>query len=98
MVLKPADIDNRLHERARLAVLSALFRVPSMTFTELRDRLEVSDGNLSVHARVLEKAGLLHIDKDFVDRKPRTTLALTPEGKKVFWKYIGLLEKLVKSF
>ena len=76
----------------------ALFSAPDMTFIELKTKLGLTDGNLSVHSRVLENNGLIHVDKRFVDRKPRTTLALTPEGKRKFWKYVQLLEKFVESF
>jgi len=97
-ILRPDEIDAVIHERVRLGILSALFGVRGLSFIELRDKLGVSDGNLSVHSRVLEKKDYIHIDKDFVDRKPRTTLSLTPEGRKKFWKYVGLLEEFVKSF
>ena len=95
--IPPDDIDALIHERVRLGIMSALAAAPEMTFTELRDMLKVTDGNLSVHARVLEKGGYLRIKKGFVGRRPRTTLALSAKGKEAFKRYIARLEAFVKQ-
>ena len=91
----PGEIDALIHERARLGIVSALAVTPEMTFTELKDALSLTDGNLSVHARVLEAAGYLKIDKTFVGRKPRTTMSLTRKGRAAFRRYVEQLQRIV---
>ena len=61
-----------IHERARLGIMSVLAARTVLSFTELKAYLEMTDGNLSVHLRILEKAGFVSIEKAFVQRKPRT--------------------------
>ena len=68
----PIQLDRVIHERVRLAIVSALASAQSLTFSELRDLLGITDGNLSVHARRLEEAGFITCEKSFVDRVPRT--------------------------
>src|SRR5262249_5279250 len=76
------ELDPLLHEAGRLAIVSVLAAVESLTFTELRDALEMTDGNLSVHLRKLEEKGDVAIDKQFVGRRPQTTCRLTKEGQR----------------
>lgn len=95
--IPPDKLDELIHERVRLGVVSALAAAGELSFTELRDMLKVTDGNLSVHARVLEKAGYLKIEKAFVERRPRTTLRLSAKGREAFQRYIERLEELVKG-
>ena len=68
-----AELDPTLHERGRLAIVSVLAAVDRLTFTELRDALGMTDGNLSVHLQKLEEHGYVAIDKQFVGRRPQTT-------------------------
>ena len=91
----PVSLDKVIHERARLGIVASLAARGEMTFGELKELLEMSDGNLSVHARVLEKAGFLKIEKEFVGRKPRTTMSLTAKGRKAFRRYVDQLERIV---
>ena len=95
------QIDAVLHEQHRLAIVSMLAAVPSLTFTELRDTLEMTDGNLSVHLRKLEgekgEPGYVAIDKQFVGRRPQTTVRLTPKGREAFARYLDHLEAIVKQ-
>jgi DNA-binding MarR family transcriptional regulator len=95
--VKPETFDKVIHERVRLAIMSALAARGKMTFPELKELLEVTDGNLSVHASVLEKHGLVAIEKDFHDRRPRTTLRLTRAGRQRFQHYLAQLEQLIKE-
>ena len=95
--IPPDELDQLIHERVRLGIMSALAARGELAFTELRDLLKLTDGNLSVHARVLETAGYLAIEKAFVDRKPRTTLKLSAKGKDSFRRYMAQLEALVKK-
>jgi len=91
------DLDPLLHERGRLAIVAALAAVPSLTFTELRDTLEMTDGNLSVHLQKLEDKGYVAIDKQFVGRRPQTSCRLTKPGKQAFARYLDRLEAIVKQ-
>jgi len=91
------DLDKVIHERARLAIVSALATSPSRTHNELRDVLALTDGNLSVHARKLEDAGYISCDKDFAGRTPRTTYKLTAAGRAAFERYLGHMEALILS-
>lgn len=95
--IPPDELDELIHERVRLGIMSALAAGGELPFTELRDLLKVTDGNLSVHARVLEKAGYLAIEKSFVDRRPRTSLKLSAKGREAFRRYVETLEALVKK-
>ncbi len=72
----------------RLAIVSALACAPSLTFSELKDLLDITDGNLSVHARRLEEAGFVACKKSFVDRMPRTEYRLTPAGRRALHEYL----------
>jgi DNA-binding HxlR family transcriptional regulator len=90
------DLDRVIHERVRLAIVSALAGAPSLTFNELKALLEITDGNLSVHARKLEEAGFVACDKTFVDRVPRTEYRLTAAGRKALDAYLQHMEALIQ--
>ena len=87
----PNELDPLIHERLRLGILSVLTVQESLSFTELRDLLQTTDGNLSVQARRLEVAGYVICDKKFEDRKPKSTYRLSSEGRAALEEY---LEKL----
>lgn len=91
----PSELDPLIHERLRLGILSALAVQESLSFTELRDLLETTDGNLSVQARKLEEAGYVTCDKRFEDRKPRSTYRLSPSGRVALRAYIEKLSGLL---
>ncbi|TET35080.1 MAG: transcriptional regulator [Planctomycetota bacterium] len=93
--MNPEKLNKIIHERVRLAIMSALAARGKLTFPELKDFLEVTDGNLSVHSRILEEGGLISVKKDYVGRKPRTTFSITGEGRKQFRKYIEDLEEMI---
>jgi DNA-binding MarR family transcriptional regulator len=91
----PAELDPLIHERLRLGILSALAVRDTLTFTELRDLLETTDGNLSVQARRLEDAGYVVCHKRFEDRKPRSTYRLSSAGRSALEAYIEKLSGLL---
>jgi len=91
----PERLDKIIHERARLGIVASLAARGEMTFGELKETLRMTDGNLSVHARVLEQREYLKIEKTFVGRKPRTTMSLTDKGRKAFRSYVDQLELIV---
>lgn len=91
------ELNPLLHERGRLAIVAALAVVEGLTFTELRDALGMTDGNLSVHLQKLEDKGYVAIDKQFVGRRPQTTCRVTKAGRKAFAKYLDHLEAIVQQ-
>jgi DNA-binding transcriptional ArsR family regulator len=90
------ELDPTLHERGRLAIVSVLAAVDCLTFTELRDALGMTDGNLSVHLQKLEDRGYVALDKHFVGRKPQTTCRITKAGQRAFTRYLDHLEAIVQ--
>ena len=88
-------IDEVIHGRIRLGVMAYLSSVGSADFNELKAKLQATDGNLSVHLRKLEDAGSVTVDKAFVDRKPRTKVTLSDEGRSAFVRYLDAMQKLV---
>lgn len=90
------NLDRVIHERMRLAVVSALAVNASLSFNELKRILNTTDGNLSVHARKLEDAGYIQCDKFFQGRMPKTVYRLTDEGRKALKHYLNHMEALIR--
>jgi DNA-binding MarR family transcriptional regulator len=80
-----------------MAIMSLLAANTELSFTEMKQTLGMTDGNLSVHLRTLQESGYIAVTKTFQDRKPLTTCSLTPAGRKAFTKYIDLLEQIVRQ-
>lgn len=97
--LAALDLDKIIHERSRLMVLTYLASSDRAEtgFTELRDELGMSAGNLSVQLKTLEEAGYVQIEKRFVDNKPYTGVRLTSRGQSALTNYLGELEVIVSS-
>ena len=91
------QLDRVIHEKGRLAIMSMLAASPELSFTEMRDALGMTDGNLTTHIRTLQEAGYVSVTKSFQHNRPLTTCALTASGKKAFANYINLLEELVQQ-
>jgi DNA-binding MarR family transcriptional regulator len=91
------DFDRLIHEKTRLALVSALAVNPTLSFNELKAILKTTDGNVSVHARKLEDAGYLTCKKSFEGRMPKTEYSLTTAGKKALEKYLGHMEALIRN-
>ncbi len=91
------DLDRTIHERMRLAIVSALAATEKLSFRDLKASLRATDGNLSVHARKLEEAGYIACRKGFDGRIPRTEYRITAEGRRAFEKYLDHLESLVRN-
>jgi len=92
-----ADAGRLLYDRIRLGIMSALSVNQKMTFGELKDLLETTDGNLSKHARRLEEAGLVRCQKGFAERVPRTHFSMTAKGKRIFAKHLEHMEALINA-
>ena len=90
-------LDRVIHERLRLAIVSALAVHESLSFSELKELLTTTDGNLSVHARKLEEAGYLSCTKSFEGRMPKTRYRLTPVGRRSLERYLAHMEALIRT-
>lgn len=92
----PMSLDRVIHERMRLAIVSALAVHETLTFSELKALLDTTDGNLSVHARKLEDAGYVTCHKGFDGRVPRTEYRLADAGRRALEEYLGHMEALIR--
>jgi DNA-binding MarR family transcriptional regulator len=95
-----SELNETIHQPVRLRIMAALVTLEpadEVDFTYLRDLLDVTDGNLGAHLRKLEEAGYIAVNKIFVERKPRTYVSATNEGRKVFKEHVEALESILKS-
>ncbi len=95
--LSASDLDRLIHERTRLAIVSALAVNPSLAFNELKQLVRATDGNLSVHARKLEEAGYVTCTKTFAGRLPKTEYRLSAAGRRALEKYLNHMEALIHA-
>lgn len=91
------QLDRLIHEKGRLGIMSMLAASPELSFTELRNTLAMTDGNLTTHIRALQQEGYVSVAKSYQNNRPLTTCSLTPAGRKAFAQYIDLLEKIVRQ-
>jgi DNA-binding HxlR family transcriptional regulator len=92
-----SNLDRLIHERTRLAIISALAVNSSLAFNELKQLVRATDGNLSVHARKLEEAGYLTCTKSFAGRLPKTEYRLSAAGRRALEKYLNHMEALIQA-
>ena len=90
-------LDALIHERVRLAIVSALAVNEVLSFNDLKTLLAITDGNLSVHARKLEDAGYVKCSKSFVGRQPRTEFRLTAVGRRALEDYLEQMESVIRA-
>jgi len=94
------ELNEFIHQAVRLRIMGALVALEpasEVDFTHLRDLLQVTDGNLGAHLRKLEEAGYIAVDKVFVERKPRTYVSATREGRRAFEEHVATLESILRS-
>jgi DNA-binding HxlR family transcriptional regulator len=96
-VTTASALDRLIHERLRLGIVSALAVNETLSFSELKQLLDTTDGNLSVHARKLEEAGYVVCTKTFERRVPHTQYALTPVGRRALARYLDHMEALIRA-
>jgi DNA-binding HxlR family transcriptional regulator len=96
-VRKLESIDDVIHQKVRLGVMSFLIGLGEADFNCLKSELGVSDGNLSTHLTVLEESGYVGVVKEFIGKKPRTTYSPTPAGRRAFEEYVAALEAFVRT-
>ena len=89
------QLDRVIHEKGRLAIMSMLAATPRLGFTELRDMLDMTDGNITAHIRTLQQAGYVAITKSVQAGRPLTSFALTKAGQGAFARYLELLSQIV---
>lgn len=92
-----ATADRLIHQRTRLAIVSMLAVNESLAFTELKELLKATDGNLSVHARKLEDAGYIACKKFFDGRVPKTEYRITSRGRRALERYLDHMESLIQA-
>jgi DNA-binding transcriptional ArsR family regulator len=92
-----AGVDRLIYERVRLGIMSALAMNEQLTFNELKSLFDVSDGNLSAHARKLEEADYVVCTKTFEGRRPKSVYRITPVGKKALLRYLEHIEAVIKA-
>jgi DNA-binding MarR family transcriptional regulator len=91
------QIDDIIHSRIRTAIMAVLVSVEEAEFTFLKEKVNATDGNLSIHLKKLEEAGYISVSKKFVDRKPVSRYRITKKGHKAFENYINTLENIIKN-
>jgi len=91
------ELDKIIHERMRLGIISALAANEGLSFTDLKNLLNTTDGNISVHARKLEEAGYLVCEKSFKGRVPLTEYRITTEGREALNRYLNHMETLINA-
>lgn len=94
---RAADFDRLIHERVRLGIVSALAVNESLSFSDLKALLQVTDGNLSVHARKLEDAEYITCAKSFAGRVPKTQYRLSAAGRRALERYLDHMEALIRA-
>ena len=95
-----AELNEIIHQPVRLRIMATLVTLEQndeVDFIYLRDLLDVTDGNLGAHLRKLEEAGYIAVNKTFIERKPRTYVSATAEGRRVFQEHVAALESILKS-
>lgn len=88
-------LNKAFDSRIRLGLVAALAARPAMDFKELKELLQLTDGNLASHLKPLEKEGFIEVEKSFIDRKPNTRYRLTAAGRTALQEHIAALEQLI---
>lgn len=88
-------LNKEFESRVRLGIMSVLMVNDWVDFTEMKNLLEVTDGNLASHSTALEKSKYIEVKKEFVGKKPKTSYRVTQNGRKAFAEHLAGLEKLL---
>ena len=91
------QLDRVIHEKGRLGIMSMLAASPELSFTDMRDALGMTDGNLTTHIKALQQEGYISVAKSYQNNRPLTTCSLTAAGRAAFAAYISLLEQIVRQ-
>jgi DNA-binding MarR family transcriptional regulator len=91
------NLNKTFDSRIRLGIMSALVVNPEVNFNELKELIQVTDGNLASHLKTLEESGYIKVQKGFIGRKTNTTYLITRSGEKAFKSHLDALEKMIRS-
>jgi len=91
------QLDDFIHSRIRLAIMSLLVSIEEAEFTFVRDKVNATDGNLGMHLKKLEDVGYVSVKKEFIHRKPSSSYRLTPKGRRAFELYVARLDQMIKK-
>lgn len=91
------NINKAFESRARLGIMSVLMVEEEVDFSFLKETLQLTDGNLSSHLRALEEANYLHVEKQFIGRRPNTRYSASGKGKNAFKSHLDALERLIQG-
>src|SRR5215211_2941856 len=95
-----SDLDDLIHQPVRLRIMAALTSLEAreqVDFSYLKDKLQLTDGNLGAHLRALEEAGYILVEKTFVERRPKTFVAASASGRKAFAAHVNALQSILKN-
>jgi predicted ArsR family transcriptional regulator len=95
--MKIEDLDPDLHQPVRTRIMTYLLRDGESDFVTLKKDLNLTDGHMTTHMRVLTESGLIDVKKEFVNNKPRTTYKVSKDGKKRFIAYLDVLKKMIEE-
>lgn len=90
-------LNKAFDSRVRLGIMSALLMNEQVSFNELKELIQVTDGNLASHLKTLEEAAFIKVNKSFIGRKSNTTYAVTRSGEKAFKAHLEALEQMIRS-
>lgn len=91
------NLNKTFDSRIRLGIMSALMVNASVNFNQLKELIQVTDGNLASHIKALEESGFIKIQKGFIGKKTNTVYTVTKAGKKAFRVHLDALEKMIKK-
>ena len=91
------NLNKAFDSRVRLGIMSAVMVNAEVNFNQLKELIQVTDGNLASHIKSLEEAGYIKVNKGFIGRKTNTTYAATRAGEKAFKAHLDALEQMIKS-
>ena len=92
-----SNINKLFESRIRLGIMSVLMVNDRFDFNSLREALDLTDGNLASHLKVLEEKGMIEVNKQFIGRKPNTSYSATEKGKIEFRQHLKALENLIRE-
>lgn len=91
------NLNKVFDSRVRLGIMSALMVNDEVNFNELKELIQVTDGNLASHTKALEENGYIKVQKGFIGRKTNTTYSATKAGEKAFKQHLEALEEMINS-
>lgn len=95
IMIKINQLNKEFESRVRLGIMSVLMVNDWVDFSEMKNLLDITDGNLASHSNALEKAEYIEVRKEFVGKKPKTSYRVTQHGRKAFNEHLDALEKLL---